>query len=370
MTKIYFTRYFIETPNSVGNRRNIESGKILGLKFKLGSNEISFYDHDKGLSSDCYIEADSLNDAENKSKVFIENILNLIDLSMSSASASPQFITSYNASSNLPIREYKQILYVPIRERNIAVIDQDFFGKLFNLLDKNKDKRTEMAISWLRKGYLEQKHVDKFIAFWTGLESINELLCDLFIIPQEERKLKCKKCGEVLHPITTGIKKLFIDEIKINDKKFEDIRKARGKLLHGGPLDNIFINEIKEYNPIVKKTLIVGLGKLLGMEGKDIDKIIKQKSNLYNETIRFIIKANLVNFEPPKINEFGKQPKIDLIEENLLNRIIDSKGKLSLKLETTLKLNANFNNITFEVWGEDNTCIKSIKIDDIKKVTE
>lgn len=369
MAKRYFVRYFIETPNSVGNRKDIESGKIFGWKFNLGNNEISLYDHKEGLFSDCYIEADSLNGAEDKSRAFIENILNLIDFSTSSASAAPQFINIYDASPNLFSREYKQVFYIPILERNVAVIDKDFFGELFNIFDKNKDERIVRAISWLRKGYLERKHVDKFIAFWTGLESINELLCDLFKIPSDERRLKCKNCGELLHSITAGIKKLFIDEIKIGEEKFENIRRARAKLLHGsGPLGNDFVNKIKEYNPIVKKTLIVGLGKLLGMEEKDIDKIIQQKSNLYNETIRFIIKANLVNFKPPEISEFGKQPKIDLIEENLLNRIIDNQGKLSLKSKIMLKSNANFNNITYEVWGEDNTCITSIKIDEIKKV--
>ncbi len=239
---------------------------------------------------------------------------------------------------------------------------------MFNLFDKNKDRRIVRAISWLRKGYLERKDVDKFIAFWVGLESINELLCDLFKIPSEERILKCKNCDKLLHPITAGIKKLFIDEIKIGGEGFKNIKGMRAKLLHGGgPLDNDFVNKIKEYNPIVKKSLIVGLGKLLEMEEKDIDKINQQKSKLYNETIRFIIKANLVSFEPPEISEFIKQPKIDLIEENLLNRIIDNQGKLNLKSKMMLKSNASFNNITYEVPNEDNTCITSIKIDEIKK---
>ncbi len=362
----YFTRYFIETPNSVGNRKDIELCKIFGWKFNLGNNEISLCDCKEGLFSDCYIEADSLNGAEDKSRAFIENILNLIDFSTSSASATPQFINIYDASPNLLGREYKQVFYIPIREKNVVVINEDFFGKLFNLFDKNKDRRIVRAISWLRKGYLERKDVDKFIAFWAGLESINELLCDLFKIPSEERILKCKNCDKLLHPITAGIKKLFIDEIKIGGEGFKNIKGMRAKLLHGGgPLDNDFVNKIKEYNPIVKKSLIVGLGKLLEMEEKDIDKINQQKSKLYNETIRFIIKANLVSFEPPEISEFSKQPKIDLIEENLLNRIIDDQGRLSLKSKMTLKSNASFNNITYEVWNEDNTCITSIKIDEI-----
>lgn len=365
MTKRYFVRYFIETPNAVGNRREIENGKFLGWKFNFGNNEIGLYDDKQGLWADCYIDAESLEKGEEKSKIFIENILNLIDFSTSSASSTPLLISIYDTSLGLLEREYKQIIYKPISERNINVINKNIFSDIFDAFNKNNDERIVRAISWLRKGYLERKHVDKFIAFWTGLESINELLCDLFKIPSDERRLKCKYCGELLYPITVGIKKLFIDEIKIDEKKFENIRGARAKLLHGGgPLDNDFVNKIKEYNPIVKKTLIVGLSKLLGMEEKDTDKIIQQKTNLYNETIRFIIKANLVNFKPPEINEFGKQPKIDLIEENLLNRIIDNQGKLSLKSKIMLKSNANFNNITYKVWSEDNTCIASIKIDE------
>ena len=35
--KKYFARYSIQTPNSVGNRKDIESGKIFGWKFNLGA---------------------------------------------------------------------------------------------------------------------------------------------------------------------------------------------------------------------------------------------------------------------------------------------------------------------------------------------
>lgn len=369
--KRYFVRYFIKTPNSIGNRREVEEGKVFGWKFNLGNNEISLYDHKEGLFSDCYIEADSLKAAEEKSRTFIENILNLVDFSTSSASSPPLLINVYDASPDLIERDYKQVFYFPLSERNFAVIDKEIFTKIFQVFNKNKDERITRAISWLRKGYLEQKYIDKFIAFWTGLESINELLCDLFKIPSDERRLKCKNCGALLHPITAGIKKLFIDEIKIDEEKFENIRRTRAKLLHGGgPVDDDFVNKIKEYNPLIKKTLIVGLGKLLEMDKKDIDKIIQQKSKLYNETIRFIIKAKLVNFQPPELSKFNKQPKIDLIGENLLNRIIDNQGTLNLNSEIKLKLlNAHFTNITFEVWGEDNTCIKDIKFGEIKKVT-
>lgn len=368
--KKYFVRYFIETPNSVENRKNIEDEKVFGWKFNFGNNEIGLYDHKQGLFVDCYVIAEDQETAEMKSKTFVENILNLIDFSTSSASNSPIFISTYDATEKLENRFFKQVFYVPLSERNISLINKEIFEEIFHRFNKNQDTRIVRATSWLRKGYLEQKFIDKFVAFWTGLESINELLCDFLNIAKEDRKVKCNKCQNEISLISSvGIKKLFIDILNIDKKEFETIRMVRGKLLHGGgPLDDTFIEGVKKYIPLVRKGLIMGIGQLLSIKNEIIENILQKSSRLYNERLRIVLKASLINFWPPSLDEFGKQPSVDLIEENLLNRIIDNQGKLSLKSKMILKSNANFNNITYEVWGEDNTCITSVKIDDIKKV--
>ena len=293
-------RYFIETSNAVSNRRELENGKFLNWKFNLGNTEIVLYDDKQGLRADSYIDAESLEKSEEKSKKFIENTLNLIDFSTSSASSSPLFISIYDASLGLVEREYKKVFYQAISERNISVVDKDIFSDIFNAFNKNNDERIVRAMSWLRKGYLEQNHVDKFIAFWTGLESINELLGDYFEIPLEERKKKCDKCGTTLYTITAGVERLFVNKVKVDKVIFTKIRSARGKLLHGGgPLDNNFVNEIKDYNPVIRKALLLGIGRLLQISDNTIENIIKKKSKAYTEKVRIIIKAKLTNFNPP-----------------------------------------------------------------------
>lgn len=364
MTKRHFVRYFIETPNAISNRLEIENGKFSNWKFNLGNTEIILYDDKQGLHADLYLDAESLEKGEEKSKMFIENILNLIDFSTSSASSMSLFISIYNASLGLKERDYKQVIYQPISERNISVIDKDIFSEIFNAFDKNNDKRIMRAISWLRKGSLEQKHVDKFVAFWTGLESINELLGDYFKIPAEERIIKCQKCGTSLYPITAGIERLFMDKLKVDKVIFKKIRNARGKLLHGGgPLDDNFINELKKYIPKIKKALSFGIGKLLQMSDNNIENIIKKKSKVYAEKIRIIIKAKLTNFNPPDLNEFNTQPRLDLIENNLLKREVTKNGKLVLTINPKFKkVNATFKDEKVEMWGDDNTSIESIRI--------
>lgn len=364
MTKRYFVRYFVETSNALSNRREIENGKFNNWKFNLGNTEIVLYDDKQGLRADFYIDAKSLEKGEEKSKIFIENILNLIDFSTSSASPSPLFISIYDASLGLMEREYKQVFYQLIPERNISVVDKDIFSELFNAFDKNNDERVVRATSWLRKGYLEQKHVDKFIAFWTGLESINELLGDRFEIPAEERILKCQKCGTSLYPITAGIERLFIDKLKVDKVIFKKIRNARGKLLHGGgPLDDNFINKLKKYIPKVKKALLFGIGVLLQVSDNTIENIIKKKPKVYTEKYRIIIKAKLIDFNPLGLNEFDKQPRLDLIEDTLLKREVTKEGKLVSTIHPKFNIvNATFKDIIWEMWGYDDTSIESIRI--------
>jgi len=115
--------------------------------FNLGNTEIVLYDDKQGLRADFYIDTESLEKAEEKSKIFIENILNLIDFSTSSASSAPLFISIYDASLGLMEREYKQVFYQPIPERNISIINEDIFSDIFNAFNKNKDERVVRAIS-------------------------------------------------------------------------------------------------------------------------------------------------------------------------------------------------------------------------------
>ncbi|MFX0141617.1 MAG: hypothetical protein ACFFDN_48715, partial [Candidatus Hodarchaeota archaeon] len=178
----YFVRYFIETPNSISKRSEVESSKSAAWKFNIGKKEIALYDRKNGLSSDIYLEEKSLERAEQESKAIIENILNLIDFSNSSASSPALLMTIYDASPNLSKREFKQIIYMPISDRNFKVVKEDVFGEIFSSFDKNQEARIARAISWLRKAHLEENHIDEFIAYWTGLESINKLLCDFFEI--------------------------------------------------------------------------------------------------------------------------------------------------------------------------------------------
>jgi len=119
MEKKYFVRYMIETPNSISKRQEIENNVYAGWKFDIGKSAFALIDYSFGLYSDFYLSTDSILGAEQESKAIVETILNFIDYSTSSASSAALLTTIYDATPNLEKREFKQIIYKPILDRNV-----------------------------------------------------------------------------------------------------------------------------------------------------------------------------------------------------------------------------------------------------------
>ncbi|MFX0137563.1 MAG: hypothetical protein ACFFDN_28250, partial [Candidatus Hodarchaeota archaeon] len=117
MEKKYFIRRIIVTPNSLASREEKESKKQWSWKFNFKDAEVLTYDAEYGLFTDCYIEADSSENAELKSKIYTENIVAMIDFTTLSASAPSNLIITYDASEKIIEREFKQIRYKTIPER-------------------------------------------------------------------------------------------------------------------------------------------------------------------------------------------------------------------------------------------------------------
>ncbi len=99
----------------------------------------------------------------------------------------------------------------------------------------NADHRVIRAVRWLRKMFSEDDILDRFIAGWTGLETLNPLLSDHFGVPRSaEEKQACGSCGHetVRHvPRVTGVKELLFREGA--EELYKECHGARNGLVHG-----------------------------------------------------------------------------------------------------------------------------------------
>ncbi len=96
-------------------------------------------------------------------------------------------------------------------------------------------KRVIRAIRWLRKMHTEDDILDRFLAGWTGLETLNPELCKYFKVePSGEDVRECGNCGEKLVrkvPRATGLRELFVCEGK--EAVYSACSPARNGLVHG-----------------------------------------------------------------------------------------------------------------------------------------
>lgn len=362
----YFTRHFFTTPASLLPRKEIEAGNVGTVRFEIGESSIVLYDLKDGMYADTYILAENIDQAEYKAKLTVETLISLMDYSTTSASSPGTLIAIYDATEDVEKRELRRIFHIPVPERALKKSDMDTFRLIFEkFFVENLPSPVARSIGLLRKAYLEGNDINRFIFFWSGLESLNELLADKFSVLKEERFMRCSGCDKKGQLISVGIEKLFTEYLQVDKKEFSSIRQARGKLLHGHSTATDFIEEVKSYNPRLKKALITGIGLLLSLEPEAIEKIGQQNISKYNQEFRIIVKTKLTGFTPPSIDDVIKQPDVALDGNTPIERILTEDGKVTVRMRSEMKpipREIFKDDIVIEIRADAETLIESMKI--------
>jgi hypothetical protein len=339
-------------------------------RFTLGNTELVFYDLKDGMVADTYIQAESIDEAENKSKLTVETIMSLIDYATSSASSPGIITTIYDATEGVDKREFRKVIHLPMPERGLKKIDPEVFRSVLEkFFVEGFPPEISRALALLRKGYIEKDAVNRFIFLWSGLEALNSLLADKFAIPLEDRYLKCDHCGKKTGSFkSVGIEKLFTNQLSYTKKVFHDIRRARGKFLHGHSASQDFINEIKTYNPSLRKALIHGIGLLMDLKNSTIQEIVEKEISRYGEEYRFVIKTHLTDFQPPEIVNVNAQPDILMDRHELTDRVLTDDGKITASVTSNFILQPRDvfkDDIVLEVRSDPGSLIENVKFRDV-----
>ncbi|MDB5307803.1 MAG: hypothetical protein JWO38_2005 [Gemmataceae bacterium] len=109
----------------------------------------------------------------------------------------------------------------------------DWPAKATSMLEKASN-RIGRALRWLRKMHTEDDILDRFVAGWTGLETLNPELCAHFGVPDSADDIRDCGCGRKLVrkvPRANGLKELFVREGMKG--VYDKCSKARNGLVHG-----------------------------------------------------------------------------------------------------------------------------------------
>ena len=155
------------------------------------------------------------------------------------------------------------------------------------------------------------------------------------------------------------------DWLELTEKAFDFVSGAREAFVTGD-LDD-FIKEVKEYNQIVRKALINGLGLLLNMYTEIINEIDIKIPRKYRDSLQTVYIASSIDFDPPEIEKMEKQHNFNLLIEhgkgeiNRDGKVIKEK-KVKIK-NRNVKLSKDY---IVETYKNGNSCIEKIEIKDFK----
>jgi hypothetical protein len=258
---------------------------------------------------------------------------------------------------------------------SLRVINELEFRDAFEAYDKCCYKeRVTRAMSWFRKGINEENFIDEFIAYWTGLEVISDVILKSHQLSFTQKPLfkkivtkirKVCKMTNVSNDKWAGIRRVYENELKFTN--FNQIKKARNGLLHGfRHLDQAFINEIQGYVEPTRKTVLACISSILTLNHETRKLIENKKMRAIRKYPWIEIIAGLEN--PPTTLEEASHnfPRVEAKIKNIEYKI-NTKGEIEISNNIQYKYlgpeDSKWNKIIYQSWGDENSGISEGKIE-------
>jgi len=230
---------------------------------------------------------------------------------------------------------------------SLSIIHEALFRALFEAYNKSSyQRRTQRALTWLRKGIGEENTVDEFISYWIGLEVIKHIL--------NGNATKWDR-----------VKDIFTN--RLHFQNFGIIKTAgRNGLLHGfRELNNEFVGEIGSYLEPVRKTLVFCIGSILGLEDSILLAFVNKIPRRIKQSPWSVIEGILKNI-PRDFDELVKNYPV--IDAEIVNKkfSMDPRGELSMTFKVTHHFrgpsDTKWEVKAIEQWGKKDDGIKHMDI--------
>lgn len=344
----FFFRYQSNTLFSLGTRQDHAKGECKVWKFNINSHEIAVYEILKeigqlkvctGLGLDIYIQENDPDVALGISIIMAYNLLGLMCYSSLTVYRPPRLIARYEADENLETRQLEWYFYPGAQDeiaKSLRRIDTKIFCNLWDAYKNNLVKPSVIhAIYQLCKAFIADDSDTKFIEYWRGLEYLVAIFDAQFIDTRSARYPICRACGikitncpfckaetELKKPEKghlTSIEQVLEKNFGVTKKDFDKLYKIRSVLMKSGHKESVpgYYREI----PRLRFILVSLIGAAINLNKQTIELISKMEpleAGIMNSENKIIQKTDITGLvHPPYIEDFTKQPRIDIKQEAL-----------------------------------------------------
>jgi hypothetical protein len=424
----FYIQYYTKTLLTISDWEELQQTPLPAWQFNFGDTTVAMRDYIKqeeanklhlGLEFIVQTHATNEEEAKEKSKTFVESILNLISFSTLSPCDVANIINIIEIKRDTNLSPFQHYIY-PFKDDfiigSLVKIDKDVFGEIWNKYNKNgHQQRLMRAMSWFRKG-LNEDGLDEFISFWIGLEILSGILKDnvdagikekldkgiisedlikklslsanpivtkdkggewiiedgekVYVVREKDGKINIydkdkQGCVERITDDWLGAKGVFEDKVQYS--KFSEIKEIRNGILHGyKELSYEFVKEAVKYTPILRKGLLACISTILDISDEMFNKIVNKEVRRVKLEQWQIIKGNFENLPSTFDGMIINYPKIEVkIKDKKLRREQDRKLNITYKFEykflcgapnAKLKLNET------EVWGNKHSGIENVQL--------
>jgi len=420
----FYIHYYTKTLLTIGDWKEWVQTPLPAWRFNFGDGMVAMRDCVRqeganklhlGLEFIVQTHATNEEEAKDKSKIFVESILNFISFSTLSSCDAVSIINIIEIKRDTNLSPFQHYIY-PFKDDFIigssVKIDEAVFSEIWNKYNKNEHQQRLMrAMSWFRKG-LNETGLDEFISYWIGVEILRGILksdadaeleeeLDKDVISREliEKFELSTKEGIILssNAVITkekegkwiisdgrkydlvwkkgmlniykvdkkgsrewisnewiGVIKVFEDKLRCDD--FGKIKDIRNGILHGyEELSTDFVKKAVRYIPSLRKGLIACISTILDISDEISNKIVNKEVRRVKLEQWQIIKGNFENLPSTFDGMIINYPKIEVkIKDKEMNREKDGRLNITSKLEHTFLSGGDikFKIKEVEVWGD------------------
>lgn len=306
------------------------------------NKDYSKADYPSQLLLDVVIEAKNVFDAIDKGRRAAETILGMVSSSVSCFADLCQFDRAIDFSQGIVDRIFIQNIMGEYNFSAKRELSPEIFSIFHKRLDIMRNKSSQKGVNeisrafrWYRKGLIEQELFDQYINFWTGLESIKNLLNMKYCAGKKSVIRRCPKCGfEYEIPSSEGIKYLLKRKLGYPKNIWKELRETRIAITHGYlPLDEIS-PEADRLLPYLQKALLFGLLDLLELNEEEMKKFLRIPYYSTGQPV-FQISCLLLKVNKEAINienlpefKFEQTQLSTSVDDNSVSTTQQSKGSL------------------------------------------
>jgi len=287
-----------------------------------------------GLRLDVQVKASDIDHAIERARQIADGVTTFASFCSAVGLPVVRAELAYDITPGITDRDFLQFFHdlpVSVSRRTLDPnVMIELMHRVFGVADTEERKRLLRAVRWCRKGSMATEVFEKFIDYWTGLETLNPLLQAACKVASDPTR--CPKCKHewISTPTVSGVRTALSRLVHDGSNFYNEIRRLRVALFHGKSDLERLLPKARDLEASTREALVRSIFFVLGIPpsenflqnaiSTEVPPVLAQEATIHG--------SDPLNLGPP-----GDHPHIEVVEHGL-QKGVPSEGRIAVTFET------------------------------------